>query len=105
VLGEYDLGSDALEVLSLAARALDRVDVLEAEFIGQPAMVSGSMGQPRAHPLLAEIRAEAALAARLLGQLGLDAAEDAPETAASAASDKARRAARARWDHRGGVKR
>ena len=100
----FELSIAEIEVLTLAARCLDRIQTVEDALKDAPATVEGSKGQPRAHPLAAELRAEVLLAARLLQQLGLPVAEGDGGGAwdGLSASARARKASRARWDNRGG---
>ena len=99
----YELSIAELEVLILAARGLDRIQTLEETLKDEPATVQGSNGQPRPHPLAAELRGEVILAAKLLAQLGLpDETAEGSEWDGLSASARARKASRARWDNRGG---
>ena len=99
----YELSIAELEVLTLAARGLDRIQTLEDTLKDEPATVEGSNGQPRPHPLAAELRGEVILAAKLLAQLGLpDETAEGSEWDGLSASARARKASRARWDNRGG---
>jgi hypothetical protein len=98
----FELSISELEVLTLAARCLDRIQTLEDALKNAPATVKGSKGQPRPHPLAAELRSEVLLAARLLAQLGLPTEEGSSKWDGLSASSRARKAARARWDNRGG---
>jgi len=101
----YELSISELEVLTLAARCLDRIQGIEDTLKDEPATVEGSKGQPRAHPLTAELRSEVLLAAKLLAQLSLPAdAGSGDEWSGLSTSARARKASRARWDHRGGGK-
>ncbi len=100
----YELSIAELEVLTLAARCLDRIEGIETTLRAEPATVEGSKGQPRAHPLASELRSEVILAAKLLAQLGLPSdAGDGSEWDGLTASARARKASRARWDKRGGA--
>ena len=101
----FELSISELEVLTLAARCLDRIQTLEDEMKDAPATVPGSKGQPRANPMTAELRSEVILAAKLLAQLGLPAeTAEGSEWDGLAASARARQASRARWDNRGGIR-
>lgn len=102
VTDSYELSISELEVLTLAARCLDRIQGIEDVLKDEPATVEGSKGQPRAHPLCAELRSEVILAAKLLAQLSLPADTAAgDEWSGLSTSARARKASRARWDHRG----
>ena len=99
----FELAIAELEVLTLAARCLDRIEAIEVTLRDEPATVPGSAGQPRAHPLAAELRSEVLLAAKLLAQLGLpDVDGDGSAWDGLSASARARKASRVRWDNRGG---
>ena len=99
----FELSVSEIEVLTLACRTLDRISALEAELKDAPSVVLGSNGQPRPHPLAAELRGEVILAAKLLAQLGLpDETAEGSEWDGLSASARARKASRARWDNRGG---
>jgi hypothetical protein len=101
----YELSIAELEVLTLAARCLDRIQTLEDALKDAPPTVRGSKGQPRPHPLAAELRSEVLLGAKLLAQLGLPTDQATPSAwDGLTSSARARKASRARWDNRGGVK-
>lgn len=105
VTAAWGLSIAEVEVLTLAARCLDRIDALESTLKDEKGTVEGSKGQPVAHPLAAELRSEVLLAAKLLAQLGLPTDEgDGKEWDGLTASSRARKASRARWDNRGGIK-
>jgi hypothetical protein len=91
------LRDDEIRVLLDACHAADEIDLMTTALAGQPVMVEGAAGQPRAHPLLAEIRAHRLMLARLLSQLAVpDPADD--QARDDARTRNARKAARARWD-------
>ena len=72
VVGEFVLTPAELEVLRQAVRTADEVDRLERAVRKLPELtVRGSTGQPRAHPLLAEMRSHRLLLERLCGSLNL----------------------------------
>jgi hypothetical protein len=103
VIEHFELSIAELEVLTLAARCLDRIQAIEDALKNEPVTVQGSQGQPRPHPLGAELRSEALLAAKLLAQLGLPTDEGgADEWSGLTTAARARKASRARWDNRGG---
>jgi hypothetical protein len=93
------LRADELAVLEAAARTADQVATLEAAVAASPPMIPGSRGQSILHPAIAELRLQRQLLSSLLGRL------DVPEEEAGFASawdglsssQRARRAARARW--------
>jgi len=101
----FELSHGELEVLGLTCRALDRVQNLEEALRDAPSTVTGSRSQPVAHPLASELRAEVLLASKLLAQLGLPQSDgDGSEWDGLSASARARKASRARWDNRGGIR-
>lgn len=100
VVARYALRQDELILLEQAARLLAVCDHLAQALAGEPLIVKGSMGQPAPHPLLGELRAHRSQLAALLRQLHLpdeltDA--DAEVVPLSPTSERARRAASARW--------
>lgn len=95
MLATYRLRPDEVLLLEKACRTADDVARLEAALEGEPLTVSGSTGQPRAHPLLIELRGMRTLLAQLLRQLHL------PEGESLTASEQARKAALVRWDRSG----
>lgn len=94
IAGNYELRIDELRVLEDACREIDLIERLEAELVHADLMVTGSMGQPVASPLVQELRQHRGVLARLLGWLKLPD-EEAP--AKGNASASARQAAMARW--------
>ena len=57
---EYGLAPHESAILVQCCRVVDRLDVLEDELSAAGSLtVTGSTGQPKAHPLLAEWRAQA----------------------------------------------
>jgi hypothetical protein len=86
VVEHFEPGVGERELLLEASRLIDLLDILEGA--AREPFVPGTRGQPRANPMLHELRAARAQLAQLLGQLGL---EEPPVSA------HARRAARARW--------
>ena len=99
----YELRPDEQVVLEKAARTADDCERLDLALLDEPLLVAGSMGQQRHNPLLHEARQTRALLATLLKQLNL-AAADEPVGAAwrdrggpSKGSQRAMKAARARW--------
>jgi hypothetical protein len=88
-----------LAILVQCCRVVDRLDVIEAELSGGPLTVAGSTGQPKAHPLLAEQRAQM----RVLESLSRALSIPLPgEDVGRRRSPTAREAAVQRWSH-GGV--
>ena len=102
VLRDFEPNLSEIELLTEAARTVDRCEVLETALRDQPLTTAGSRGQVVSHPLLAELRAERQLLSRLLGQLAIPEPE-AGDWDGLTASQRSRRAARIRWDRRGGT--
>src|SRR5687767_6579419 len=97
VVGKYVLTAGELEVLRQAVRTADEVDRLEHAVRDLPDFVTiGSTGQPRAHPLLSEVRAHRQLLERLCGSLNLP--DDDQAVGLRGSSRHAQKAARGRWD-------
>jgi hypothetical protein len=97
VVGKYVLTAGELEVLRQAVRTADEVDRLERAVRALPDFVTiGSTGQPRAHPLLSEVRAHRQLLERLCGSLNLP--DDDQAVGLRGSSRHAQKAARGRWD-------
>lgn len=99
VTGTYQLRADELVVLEDACREVDIVDRLERELDGADHVVKGSMGQPVANPLLAELRQHRAVVQRLLASLKLPdgPGEQGAGSSGGERSASARAAAEARW--------
>jgi hypothetical protein len=69
---KYVLTAGELEVLRQAVRTADEVDRLEKAVRALPDLITtGSTGQPKAHPLLSEVRSHRQLLERLCGSLNL----------------------------------
>jgi hypothetical protein len=97
VVGPYVLTPAEITMLTEACFTVDELDSLEKAVRALPDLVVvGSMGQPRMHPLLGEVRAHRALLAKLTEQLNLPDIDQ--QIGLRAGSRHARTAARARWD-------
>jgi hypothetical protein len=97
VASKYVLTAGELEVLRQAVRTADEVDRLERAVRALPDLITpGSTGQPKAHPLLSEVRAHRQLLERLCGSLNLP--DDDQAVGLRGSSRHAQRAARGRWD-------
>lgn len=89
---------DEYAVLAQACATADAIATLEHELSSGSVMIAGSRGQDVLHPAVAELRQQRALLASLLSRLDIpetDAAGDAWD--GLSASQRARRAAHARW--------
>ncbi len=103
MLRDFEPNLSEIELLTEAARTVDRCEVLETALRDQPLTTAGSRGQTVAHPLLAELRSERTLLSRLLSQLAIPHADNEHTWDGLTASERSRRAARIRWDRRGGT--
>ena len=105
ILGDFELGTTETEVLTLAYRTLDRISALETDLKDASSIVLGSQGQPRPHPLAAELRAEVLLAGKLITQLGIPTDLDPDDLHGSwqglSPSERGKKAAARRWVGRG----
>lgn len=100
----FDLRPDERALLLELARTMDVLDVLESALASAPLMIEGSAGQSRANPLLSEIRGHRLAAVQLFRSLGLSDVADVDDAGAALPTPRqarARRAAQARWGHRG----
>lgn len=102
VVDRFDLGPDELAALREACRCLDELDDLRAATRPDQLTVEGSAGQPRANPLLAEIRQLRVVLCQLLERLGLPAGDE--DQGMTPAQKRAHRAAQQRWRDREAVK-
>lgn len=91
----YDLRPDELPLLAEMCRTVDDLAALRVALDEGGPMVTGSKGQPRPNPLLAEVRGARLVLARLAAQLGLP--DEDGETSRTPAQRRASKAARARW--------
>ena len=97
---EFGLAPHEAAILVQCCRTVDRLDVIEAELIeAESLVVTGSMGQMKPHPLLAEWRAQARVLESLSRALSIPLAG---EEVGRRRSPSAREAAVQRWS-RGGV--
>jgi hypothetical protein len=96
----YELRADELQILEDACREIDLCEQMEAKLaLDAELVVTGSMGQPVAHPMVAELRQHRSTVQRLLSSLRLPADEEA--AAAQSRSASARDLAKARWRRTG----
>ena len=96
----YTLRPDELRVLEDACREIDLIERLEKELNkpGVEMIVKGSMGQPVANPLMAEVRQHRQTVKALFAAIDLP---DDDSRLAGARSSAARQAANARWRRSG----
>ena len=88
---KYDLDPGEEALLNEACRSLDELEHLKTALEAGAVMVSGSTGQPRANPLLEEIRRHRLNMATLLKQL------TTTESGSTTLSQGGRAAAKVRW--------
>jgi len=100
VVSRYILTPAELTMLAEACRTADELTRLEQALRELPELtVPGSMGQPRPHPLLQEVRNHRLLLERLTSALNLP--DDFQEVGLRPGQRHARTAALARWGRRG----
>jgi hypothetical protein len=96
---EFGLAPHESAILVQCCRVVDRLDVLEGELCAASSLtVTGSTGQPKAHPLLAEWRAQARVLESLSRALSIPLPN---ETVGHRRSPSAREAAVQRWSRDG----
>lgn len=83
-------------LLGLACRQADALSDVEAAVERDGVMVTGAAGQQRLNAAVTECRQARLALATLVGRIALPAEDDRPMTAAS---ERASRAARARWEN------
>ncbi|MCC0099443.1 hypothetical protein K7B10_32645 [Streptomyces flavotricini] len=93
---DYELSPDELALLGQTCRTLDELEAISAALAAGPAVVEGSMGQPKASALFAEARAHRLVLAKLLDQLALPA--EGEEVGKTPNQERASKAANVRWD-------
>jgi hypothetical protein len=100
-LAEFGLAPHEQVILVQCCRVADRLDVIEAELAAAGSLtVTGSTGQPKAHPLLAEWRAQARVLESLSRALSIPLPS---EDVGRRRSPTAREAALQRWSRDGVV--
>ena len=97
----YELRPDEMALLEQAARTADDAAAIVEALRGEPAMVLGSAGQPVGHPLRRELRETRLQLSQLLARLDLPEDGSATGWDHLSASQRARKAARVRWDRHG----
>jgi hypothetical protein len=96
VVEVYVLTASEVAILTQACFTADELDRLEAAVRELPDfVVRGSTGQPKPHPLLAEVRAHRALLQRLME--GLNLPDQDQQVGLRAGARHARKAAQSRW--------
>jgi P27 family predicted phage terminase small subunit len=98
-----DLDARELELLAQACRAASVLGQLEAVVARDGVMATGSKGQTVVHGAVAEARQQRLVILRLLAAIGLEE-RSSEAVSSSPASQRARRAADARWSHRDRVR-
>jgi phage terminase small subunit len=91
---ELEFDARELAILRTACRQADLVTQLEQAVKKDGVMIQGAAGQRRLNATVTELRQSRLAFARLLGELGIPVDSGKPETAAS---QRARRAAHAKW--------
>ncbi|WP_127501951.1 P27 family phage terminase small subunit [Actinoplanes solisilvae] len=95
VIVTWELTVAEVELLAEACRCLDELDALRRLVADDGVRVTGSTGQMRVHPALAQSRATRQLFGRLLAQLELP--DEDGSSIPSLVQARARKAAHARW--------
>lgn len=91
-LKDYELRTDEREILKAACAEADLIGKLDEAMAKEQVLTTGSMGQPVANPLLAELRQHRATMATLLRGLKLP-----DSNAAAGDTNQQRDAANSRW--------
>jgi len=105
VIVDFVLSEGEQALLLEACRCLDDIEALQQAVVGVPMTTVGSRGQEVVHPLRAELRSQRLLLAKLIGQLDVPMPNEGPGSwDGLSASSRARKAARVRWDNRGGAR-
>lgn len=101
VLLDVDLRADEEVVLLEACRTKDELEKFAQKLATSSPTVTGSKGQVRPHPLIAEVRQHRLAFARLLATIGISEAEAETGDSAATRSHAGRQLARQRWGRRG----
>jgi uncharacterized caspase-like protein len=94
----YDLRPDEVRILVDACREADLIERMQGEVADGALTARGSQGQPVPAPMVSEIRQHRNTLAALLKSLKLPDSDEQSKQRAEETSQKAREAARARWD-------
>lgn len=97
----FTLSDAELELLVEVCRALDQCEALQSAITVDGITVTGSKGQSRVHPAVAELRQVRLAVGRLIAQLALP--DDEGDSVPSPTTLRARNAAGARWGHRADI--
>ena len=94
----FTLREDEYELLESACREIDLIDSIQKAIDRDGLMLTGSMGQPVAHPLLAELRQHRNVLRGMFAALKIpDGAVGDAAAEAGKVSSAARAAAQSRW--------
>jgi uncharacterized membrane-anchored protein len=97
VHADYELSSAETALLREACRATDELEILRQALLDSEVVSTGSMGQPVVNRLFDEIRKHRDSLAKTITAMNLPGDDDEEETAASIRSEKASKAAKAKW--------
>lgn len=97
VHSDYELSSAETALLREACRATDELEILRTALLDSDVVSTGSMGQPVVNRLFDEIRKHRDSLAKTITAMNLPGDDDEEETAANVRSEKASKAARAKW--------
>lgn len=89
----FEFRPDEITIITSVCRMQDTIGEYESVLEGEPMTVKGSQGQQVIHPIRGELRSLRMNQAQLLGRLKFPDDEQEEMTT----SEKARKAARARW--------
>ncbi|MBG0818200.1 hypothetical protein [Planomonospora sp. ID82291] len=95
VTEDFDLGHAELPLLVEACRTADELVMMRRTLAAEESTVIGSTGQPKAHPLYAELRAHRLLLGKLLDSLALPVEDQ--EKGLTPNQERAQKAANVRW--------
>lgn len=99
----FDLDDRELALLGEACLCFDRIQQLRAIVTEQGPLATGSTGQRVVHPAVIEERLQRQLVGQLLARLDLPPEDASAAGGYSEGSLRGRRAARIRWNRKGGV--
>ncbi len=99
------LRPDESALLDQACRVADQVETLAEVVASSPVVIAGSRGQEIVHPAVAELRLQRSLLASLVAKIAVPDGEGEGDWDGLSASERARKASRARWDRRAGGRR